>query len=659
MIGTDSYHILIEDTSATSTTSSKDDYRNSNIMVTEIDLDTLRNRKALQRGIEPIRAKLIGNGIIRIYREFEFEREEAVVEEQEKEQEIEADGKQKDVYRSETSKHTTRKKLVSKPGDDSMIAILAIPTYFTATDLLGFIGEHFVQEISHIRVLKSEKPNRFLGLIKFRDIVKAAEFQYQFDGKNFNSMEPETCHVIYVKSIQSNFSRQADEIQSMIPFLLLDPFTSVPSLSLTTDITGKSASTSKQFDLVSSNPIVELPSCPVCLERMDATITGLLTIPCQHTFHCQCLLKWRDDSCPVCRYSHSLATSQDIRQASARFRHLSRSELTLRGAASLLRRSSTAISEEAIVDDDGREGDVGVSESESCAECTERSNLWICLICGNVGCSRYAPEQHSLKHFVATGHCFAMEISTSRVWDYAGDNYVHRLITNEADGKLVELPDKDVAHSSSKSQAGVTDKVDAVGFEYSQLLISQLASQREYYEELIMQRDNLLLSHQKSSSLPDTSGDTKIDINTNTSKSANVTSISDLEARVEELALKVEELNSNVVPSLKGKVQNKEERISALLRELSTIKTLNEAFSRKIEFLTSANNDQKKIIEKLEQEKKELGEQVTDLMFFLDSKEKFKDEPEDVRQGTVVILEPQSRSTSNSTTKKKKKKSKK
>ena len=38
----------------------------------------------------------------------------------------------------------------------------------------------------------------------------------------------------------------------------------------------------------------ELPTCPVCLERMDASVTGLLTILCQHTFHCQCLTKWGD-----------------------------------------------------------------------------------------------------------------------------------------------------------------------------------------------------------------------------------------------------------------------------------------------------------------------------------------------------------------------------
>ena len=28
-----------------------------------------------------------------------------------------------------------------------------------------------------------------------------------------------------------------------------------------------------------------------------------------------------------------------------------------------------------------------------------------------------------------------MELETQRVWDYAGDNYVHRLIQNKVDGK--------------------------------------------------------------------------------------------------------------------------------------------------------------------------------------------------------------------------------
>lgn len=32
-----------------------------------------------------------------------------------------------------------------------------------------------------------------------------------------------------------------------------------------------------------------------------------------------------------------------------------------------------------------------------------------------------------------------MELGHNRVWDYVADNYVHRLIQNKTDGKLVQL----------------------------------------------------------------------------------------------------------------------------------------------------------------------------------------------------------------------------
>ena len=46
----------------------------------------------------------------------------------------------------------------------------------------------------------------------------------------------------------------------------------------------------------------ELPHCPVCLERLDQHISGVLTTVCNHSFHCTCLSQWADSSCPVCRY---------------------------------------------------------------------------------------------------------------------------------------------------------------------------------------------------------------------------------------------------------------------------------------------------------------------------------------------------------------------
>lgn len=32
-----------------------------------------------------------------------------------------------------------------------------------------------------------------------------------------------------------------------------------------------------------------------------------------------------------------------------------------------------------------------------------------------------------------------MELGNNKVWDYIGDNYVHRLVQNKSDGKLVQV----------------------------------------------------------------------------------------------------------------------------------------------------------------------------------------------------------------------------
>lgn len=53
-------------------------------------------------------------------------------------------------------------------------------------------------------------------------------------------------------------------------------------------------------------------------------------------------------------------------------------------------------------------------------------------------CNRYKGG-HAIIHWKETQHCYSLELETQRVWDYVGDNYVHRLIQSKTDGKLVEL----------------------------------------------------------------------------------------------------------------------------------------------------------------------------------------------------------------------------
>ena len=47
-----------------------------------------------------------------------------------------------------------------------------------------------------------------------------------------------------------------------------------------------------------------------------------------------------------------------------------------------------------------------------------------------------------------------MLLGTNRVWDYAGDNFVHRLLQNKGDGKLVEAeqPSKEPVSNKKKTK---------------------------------------------------------------------------------------------------------------------------------------------------------------------------------------------------------------
>ncbi|TDZ33888.1 RING finger protein ETP1-like protein [Colletotrichum spinosum] len=317
-------------------------------------------------------------------------------------------------------------------GDCTTLCIPAVPSYLTPSDFLGYVGEKWRDDISHYRMVMTARMNRYLVLLKFRNSQRARKWQREFDGKVFNSMEAQVCHVVFVKSI--TFESPNSENRTF-PDLSHDPFTPSASSSL------------KPFPPPTPN-LVELPTCPVCLERMDDT-TGLMTIPCQHVFHCTCLQNWKGAGCPVCRHTNPETAYDPSNPYTQPF---------------------------------------GSSVSNLCSVCDSDEDLWICLICGKVGCGRYKGG-HAKDHWKETAHSFALELETQHVWDYAGDTWVHRLIRDKGDGKVVELPGSN-GQQHRPEAGGYEDvvpraKLDNIGLEYTHLLTSQLESQRVYFEEML------------------------------------------------------------------------------------------------------------------------------------------------------------------------------
>ncbi|KAH7342968.1 hypothetical protein BKA65DRAFT_458325 [Rhexocercosporidium sp. MPI-PUGE-AT-0058] len=326
--------------------------------------------------------------------------------------------------------------------DCTTLCIPAVPSYLTTNDFLGFVGEKTRDEVSHFRMVMTGRMNRYLVLVKFRDAAVARRWRKEWDGKVFNSMEPETCHVTFIKSITFQ-TPNSSHPNTSFPELSHDPFTpsSTPASSL------------RPFPPPTPN-LVELPTCPVCLERMDDT-TGLLTILCQHVFHCDCLQKWRGSGCPVCRHTNP--------------------------SLSLPSPNSPSYPQ------DPHNPPFGSGEASLCSVCDSTDDLWICLICGSVGCGRYKGG-HAKDHWKESAHNFALEIETQHVWDYAGDMWVHRLIRGKGDSKVIELPSRGpmgAGHVNEEEDMVPREKLDRIGMEYTHLLTSQLESQRVYFEELV------------------------------------------------------------------------------------------------------------------------------------------------------------------------------
>ncbi|KAL4984933.1 hypothetical protein BDW68DRAFT_7836 [Aspergillus falconensis] len=474
----------------------------------------------------------------------------------------------------------------SQANDEcTTLCILAVPSYMSASDLLGFVGEATMDDVSHFRMIRTARANRYMVLMKFRSGKKAREWQKEWNGKVFNSMEPETCHVVFVKSVEIQ-GVDPDAQGSMSPKQQAAlPTTSAPRPGV--------SSTSPQPSTLAAAPLstkplapptpslIELPTCPVCLERMDET-TGLLTIICQHVFHCTCLQKWKGSGCPVCRY-----TQDDFRKTSQ---------------------------------------GLPFDENVECSVCHSDVNLWVCLICGNVGCGRY-DSAHAFAHYSQTSHPFAMDLSTQRVWDYVGDAYVHRIIQSKTDGKLVELPaaDNSALDPPDWTDAVPREKLENMSVEYTHLLTSQLESQRAYFEGILERAVDKASQASAAAVSAQEAADTAT-------------------AALRSLETQQLKLTSETVPSLerdKARAEKRAEKFEAMARKMEREwreeKTMNESLMARIEHLTNE-------VEALKVSNLDLAEQNRDLTFFISGSEKLKDQGDEVVQGTISVPDPPSSS---------------
>ncbi|XP_052864720.1 BRCA1-associated protein isoform X2 [Anopheles cruzii] len=404
---------------------------------------------------------------------------------------------------------------ITEGGVSKTICLIAVPSSLNCHDILNFIAPCH-QEIQHVRILRDGSPNQFMVLLEFRCDEGATEFYKTFNGVPYNSLEPDSlCHAVWVSSVEWG----------------LDGCCAAPQGH------------------------TELPMCPVCLERMDESVDGVLTILCNHAFHAGCLIKWGDSTCPVCR---CIQTPE-------------------------------------------------LSEPSVCMECEGTEALWICLICGHIGCGRYQGG-HAASHYRATNHTYALQLGTNRVWDYAGDNFVHRLLQSKSDGKLVA--------TQSPGGADGEEKIDSMQLEFTYLLTSQLDAQRDYYEERLSRLEGALGGERQ-----------KLQQDNEQAKKKYAT----LETKLQALT---KEKNG-----LEKKITQLTSKMNTVTKELAEEKQFGKTLqSNQTSWQTKFSELEKKCTEK-EQEIVDLKEQVRDLMFYMEAQNTIagSELKHELVDGTVIL----------------------
>lgn len=399
-------------------------------------------------------------------------------------------------------------------GLSRTLCLLAVPATLNCHDILNFIAPCH-PEITHVRIIRDGTPNQFMVILDFRNVESAYEFYETYNGAPYNSLEPDQlCHALWVSAIAWGNDGTPPQNHT------------------------------------------ELPTCPVCLERMDESVDGVLTILCNHTFHASCLVKWGDSTCPICRFVQT-------------------PELT---------------------------------QSSVCMECEGNEALWICLICGHVGCGRYQGG-HAASHNRNTSHQYALQIGTNRVWDYAGDNFVHRLLQNKTDGKLVA--------TNAPSSEG-DEKVDSMQLEFTYLLASQLDAQRKHFEDRLSRVEATMAAD-------------KMNVSRETEK------IRENNAQIEQ------KLNSAIKEklALEKKLTAMNARLTTVLRDLAEEKQFSKTLQLNHTSWQTKYASLEKLYKEKEQEVVDLKEQVRDLMFYMEaqntiSHSELKDE---IASGSVTVGE--------------------
>lgn len=334
----------------------------------------------------------------------------------------------------------------STPLHSTAVFLVGVPGQVSKRQLRFFLGE-YGPCVRGAWLLRDEIPGQYGVVVRFCCARHAEGFRASRHGQRFTPVDTEVGIVIPISGVVTvPVDADAKGLQPPGPQRRL---------------VGPGG---HDVERPSCAPLTHLPTCPVCLSRLEPSVSGAVVRSCMHASNCMCRAQTTSAGCAVCFHVEGARRTSGDNPGPGMGRD---SEEEVGGP---LRAGPTV-----------------------CFRCEETSGLWICVICGTIGCGRYA-SKHAQAHYLETGHSLALDLATQRIWDYEKDRFVHRIMAMGAEesgeGFDLELPDDQdgIGGPGGGGVDGADTKVDSVVREYSQLLAAQLEAQRTFLEEQLAQQ---------------------------------------------------------------------------------------------------------------------------------------------------------------------------
>ena len=276
--------------------------------------------------------------------------------------------------------------------------LINLPEDVSLDYFINYIGGE-IQKINNITIITDPKTNFRSLIIEFFEQDMADNFYYNYKIRSIKENKSEFLYFVFLRNITYSLEKEQQKLNLN---------------EINTNL--KDEEEKKDEEQKEEYTLYQLPTCPLCLEKIETSNSGIETV--LDNFPCE---RWTNykNSCKVCS-------------------KLSPSIIKLL----------------------------------TCEKCSIKSSLWCCLICGNIGCSRYQ-NGHAVTHF-------------KRIWDYSLDKWVHRLILRQ-NSTPINL-DENLNEEKQLTEQEFYIRMESIINEYNKVLSSQLEMQRKYYGK---EMDNL------------------------------------------------------------------------------------------------------------------------------------------------------------------------